>query len=95
MAFETQGTILEIMPLKTVGQKDFKIQEFVVELSEKDDKSDPVMFQLIGERHNVLNEGNFNINDEVKFQSLQGMFKNIVWIFCSPLSFISVLSLQK
>ena len=68
MEFEAQGTILEIMPMKTVGQKDFKIQEFVVELSEKDDKSDPVMFQLIGERHNVLNEGNFNINDEVKFQ---------------------------
>ena len=66
MAFETQGTILEIMPMKTVGQKNFQIQEFVVELYGDTDYPKPIPFQFIGKRANVLSEGNFNIGDEVK-----------------------------
>jgi len=66
MAFEAQGTILDIMPMKTVGQKNFQIQQFIVELYRDKDRPQPIPFEFKGKRANALSEGNFNVGDEVK-----------------------------
>ena len=87
MAFETQGTILEIMPLKKVGQKEFPIQQFIVELYREKDRPQPIPFEFKGKRANALNDGNFSVGDEVKlafdFDGNRWEGDNVVRYFCS------------
>ena len=66
MAFKTQGEILEILELKKVGKNNFLIQEFVLEIYQDSDYPQTVMFQLLGEKSNLLEIENIKIGDQVQ-----------------------------
>lgn len=64
MNYEAQGKIVEIFPLRTIGEKGFAVREFAIENNDSPDYPEMVKFQCSGAKTGLLDKA--KIGDKVK-----------------------------